>query len=159
MRAHLGSTDLPLNVIEGVSVERVDSQSPEGLETYLSVLNAGYGLPKDEEAFRRQRYRQLCAEPDPVMHLLIAYCDGVAAGCTAFILKGDSAHLTTASVKPEFQARGVFQSLIATSLSTLREMGIELASGHSNEQSAFWVERFGFRCIYEYQIYELVPDS
>lgn len=157
IRAHLGSTALPLSVVDGVTVERVDPAFPAGFDTYIEILSTGYGFPADEEAFRRQRYHQLYSETDPVMHLFIARCDRVDAGCTALIVKGDTAHLTTASVLPEFQARGVFQSLIATSLSTLRSMGIGLVSGHSNKQSAFWVERFGFKFMYEYGIYELQP--
>ncbi|SEB12931.1 Acetyltransferase (GNAT) family protein [Thiothrix caldifontis] len=159
VRAYLTDTALPLKVVEGVDVEHVAPASTEGLETYISTLSAGYALPADEEAFRRSRYRQLMAEPNPVMHLFIARCDGVVTGCSAMIVKQGSAHLTSSSVLPAFQGRGVFQSLIATSLATLREMGIPFASGHSNDKSAFWVERFGFKFIYAYTIYELENSS
>jgi ribosomal protein S18 acetylase RimI-like enzyme len=155
VRAYLANTALPLKVVDGVEVERVDPASTEGFEAYISILSAGYDLPADEEAFRRNRYRQLIAEPNPMMHLFIARCDGVVAGCSAMIVKEGSAHLTSSSVLPAFQARGVFQSLQAASLSTLRDMGIAFASGHSNDKSAFWVERFGFKFIYAYTIYEL----
>ena len=156
VRAHLSDTSLPLKVVEGVAVEWVDPSSTAGFEAYFDLLSPGYDLPADEEAFRRSRYRQLCAEPDPTMYLSIARCDGALAGCTGMIIKDSSAHLTTASVLPEFQARGVFQSLLASSLSKLRDKGIGLASGHSNEKSAFWAERFGFKFMYQYSIYELV---
>jgi hypothetical protein len=38
-------------------------------------------------------------------------------------------------------------------------MGIALATGHANDQSAFWVERFGFRLMYAYTIYEVKNSS
>lgn len=158
VRAHLANTSLALKVVEGVEVKRVNPASTEEFETYFDILSSGYGLPADEVAFRRSRYHQLCAEPDPLMHLLVAYCDGAAAGCMGIIIKEDSAHLTAASVPPEFQARGVFQSLLAGALALLRDMGITLASGHSNEKSAFWAERFGFKFMYQYTIYELEPQ-
>jgi ribosomal protein S18 acetylase RimI-like enzyme len=159
VKTFLGSTSLPLAVADGVAVEAVDPSSAEGIDTYLNLLSSGYGLPADEESFRRVRYRQLCAGPRPVMHLVVAYCDGVPAGCAGMVIKPESAHLTTGRVLPAFQGRGVFQSLIATLLAKLRALGITLASGHSNEQSAFWVERFGFRFIYPYTIYELPPPA
>jgi len=159
VRAYLVNTALPLKIVEGVEVERVNPTSTEGLGAYISTLSGGYKLPADEEAFRRNRYRQLCAGPDPVMYLFIGRCNGVIAGCAGMIIKKESAHLTSSSVLPAFQANGVFQSLLATALSTLRDMGIALASGHSNEKSAFWVERFGFKFIYAYNIYELEPSS
>ncbi|MEB4592758.1 GNAT family N-acetyltransferase [Candidatus Thiothrix sp. Deng01] len=161
VRAYLGNTSLPLEVIEGVEIERVNPDSAESLDTYLNVLSPGYELSDDEAAFRRKRYQQLCAGSDPVMQLFIARCNGVAAGCSGMVIKAESnsAHLTSASVLPEFQARGVFQSLIASSLARLRGMGIELASGHSNDKSAFWVERFGFRFIFAYDLYQLDKPS
>lgn len=161
VRAYLASTSLPLEAVEGVEVERVDPASAAGIDAYLEILSSGYTLPADEEAFRRQRYHQLCSGSDPVMHLFIARCSGVIAGCSGMVIKADSdsAHLTTASVLPKFQARGVFQSLVATSLMSLRDMGISLATGHSNEKSAFWVERFGFKRIFEYNLYELEPGQ
>ena len=155
VRAYLAETSLPLKVVEGVDVERVNPSLTEGLEAFMSILSSGYDLPADEEAFRRSRYRQLIAEPNPVMHLFIARYDGAIAGCAAMIVKEDSAHLTSSSVLPAFQGRGVFQSLQATILATLRDMGIALATGHSNDKSAFWVERFGFKLIYSYTIYEV----
>lgn len=158
VRAYLGSTSIPLNVVEGVDITQVNpAPAAEEIEAYVSTLSHGYELPVDEEAFRLSRYRQLCSGSDPAMRLLIARCDGVVAGCSGIVIKKGSAHLTSASVLPQYQARGVFQSLIATSLSLLRDMGIALASGHSNDKSAFWVERFGFKFIYPYEIYELEP--
>ncbi len=159
VRAYLAETSLPLKVVEGVDVERVNPSLNEGLEAFMNILSSGYALPADEEAFRRSRYRQLIAEPNPVMHLFIARYDGAFAGCAAMIVKEDSAHLTSSSVLPAFQGRGVFQSLQATILATLRDMGIALATGHANDKSAFWVERFGFKLIYSYTIYEVECTS
>lgn len=159
VRAYLGSTASALQVVDGVVVERVDPLSTEAFEAYISTLSSGYVLPADEEAFRRQRYRQLIASPNPVMHLFIARCDGVVAGCSGMIIKENSAHLTSSSVLPAYQGRGIFQSLIAASLGMLRDMGIPFASGHSNDKSAFWVERFGFKFVYAYDIYELENSS
>ncbi|MFN7929538.1 MAG: hypothetical protein U0Y68_16645 [Blastocatellia bacterium] len=62
-------------------------------------------------------------------------------------------------VLPAFQARGVFQSLIAARLQALRTLGIAYATGHSNEQSAFWALRFGFQAIFSYTIYQLDPPG
>ena len=159
IRAYLAETSLPLKVVDGVDVERVNPSLTEGLEAFMSILSSGYALPADEEAFRRSRYRQLIAEPNPVMHLFIARYDGAIVGCAAMIVKEDSAHLTSSSVLPAFQGRGVFQSLQATILATLRDMGIALATGHANDKSAFWVERFGFKLIYSYTIYEVECTS
>ncbi|OUD12289.1 GNAT family N-acetyltransferase [Thioflexithrix psekupsensis] len=156
VQAYLAPTSLALDRVDGVEVECVAPASTAGIDAYLEILSAGYQLSPDEETFRRNRYHQLCSEP-PSMRLLIARCDGVLAGCLGMVLKTDSAHLTSASVLPQFQARGVFQSLIAASLATLRDMNIPFASGHSNAQSAFWVARFGFKSIYTYTLYELVP--
>lgn len=159
VRAYLVDTSLPLKVVDGVEVERVHPGITEGFEAYINILSSGYVLPADEEAFRRIRYHQLIAAPNPMMHIFIARCNGVSAGCIAMIVKEDSAHLTSSSVLPAFQGRGVFQSLNATALATLRDMGIALATGHANDQSAFWVERFGFRLMYAYTIYEVKNSS
>ena len=159
VRTYLVNTALPLKVVDGVEVERVNPASTEAFAAYFDVLLSGYTFSADEEAFKRNRYRQLCSGPDPVMQLFIAHCDGVIAGCAGMVIKQDSgsAHLTSSSVLPAFQARGVFQSLQATLLSTLHDRGIAIASGHANNQSAFWLERFGFKFIYAYDIYELEP--
>lgn len=161
IRAYLGDTSLPLNIVDDIEIERVDPTSTQEIEAYVNTLSAGYELPKDEEAFRLSRYQQLCSGPNPVMHLFIARCNGAIAGCSGMIIKADvgAVHLTSSSVLPAFQSRGVFQSLIAKSLITACEMGITRASGHSNEKSAFWVERFGFKFIYAYKIYELKAAS
>lgn len=159
IRAYLGDSSIPLEVVEGVEVERVDPTSGESFDAYMDVLSSGYGMPDDEEAFRRVRYRELCAEPNASMILYVGRCDGVAAGCVGVVIKESSAHFTGGSVLPEYQARGVFQSLHAAALQTLRDMGISMITGHSNEKSAFWVERFGFKFIYDYDIYDLEPSS
>lgn len=155
VRAYLVDTALPLQIVEGVEVERIDATLPEGLDAFMSILTAGYGLSANEEAFRRNRYRQLIASPNPIMHLFVARYDGALAGCAAMVVKQNSAHLTSSSVLPEFQGRGIFQSLQATALAALREMGIGLATGHANDHSAFWLDRFGFKLIYAYTIYEV----
>lgn len=159
VRAFLASTSLPLQVVDGVDVRRVDPKIPGAVDAYVDLLSSGYGVPDDEAAFRRVRYRQLASGPAPVMHLFLARCGGEAAGCMAMVVKPDSAHLTGGTVLPAFQARGVFQSLIAAALGAMRDLEITLATGHSNEQSAFWVRRFGFELIYTYDIYELTPGG
>lgn len=157
VRAYLTSTSLPLKVVDGVEVQRVEPSTPGAVDTFVDLLSAGYGVPDDEAAFRRVRYRQLCSGPAPVMHLFLARCGGEPAGCMAMVVKPDSAHLTGGAVLPAYQARGVFQSLIAAALAAMRDLNISLATGHSNEQSAFWVQRFGFKLVYAYDIYELTP--
>jgi len=165
IQAFLGSTALPLKIVDGVEIEQVDLASPEGpeedaaYEAYISVMAAGYKLPADELAFRRQRYRQLSRGPAPRMRLFLGRYNGAVAGCAAMIVKEDSAHFTGVHVLPAFQARGLFQSLTAARLQVLRELDITLATGHSNEQSAFWINRFGFKPVYSYTIYQLDPPA
>jgi len=159
IQALLSSTASPLKIVDGVEVEQVDPASAEAYDSYISVMAAGYNLPADELAFRRRRYRQLSSGPAPCMRLFLGRYNGVVAGCGATIIKEDAGHMTGVHVLPEFQARGVFQSLIAARLQALRDMGIALATGHSNEQSAFWATRFGFKAIYSYTIYQLDPPS
>jgi len=158
LRAFLGSTDVPFNLIKGVEVEKVDPESTEAYEAYMNVMSSGFNLPPDEEAFRRHRYRELMAGPKPRMHLFIGRYNGVVAGCAATIIKEDSGHLSGAYVLPAFQARGVFASFGAVGLRGLYDMGISLATAHGLEQtSAPWVERFGFSSVYAYCIYQLDP--
>lgn len=159
VKAMLISSSIPLEVVEDVEVVRVDPESDESFNDYIRILNAGYVLLPAEEAFRRRRYRELIRGPKPQMYLFLGRYKGQAVGCTGMVIKENSAHITTGSVLREFQARGVFQSLTATLLSTLRELGIEIASGHANEYSAPWVERFGGKVIYLYDIYQLDPPS
>jgi ribosomal protein S18 acetylase RimI-like enzyme len=157
--AFLCGTGHPLEVVEGVDIEHIDPDSTEAYETYMKVMSSGYGLPASEKEFRRRRYHQLSTGPEPCMHLFIARHNGVVAGCQAMIIKEDSGHLTGANVIPAFRAHGIFQSLVAAGLRALREMKISIATGHSNEQSAFWVKRFGFKTIYSYDIYQLDPPT
>lgn len=162
IQALLGSTDLPLRIADGVEIEQIDPASPEGdaeYDAYISVMAAGYNLPADEVAFRRQRYLELSSGTAPCMRLFLGRYNGVVAGCGAMIIKEDSGHLTNDCILPAFQARGLFPSLTAARLRGLREMGIALATGHGNEQSAFWVSRFGFKSVYSYTIYQLDPPS
>ena len=159
VKAMLISSSLPLEVVEGIEVSRVDPDSDESFDAYMRVLNAGYTLLPEEETFRRHRYRELIRGPKPQMILFVARYKGQVAGCAGMVMKDDSAHLTTASVPREFQARGVFLSLTAMQLSTLRELGVAVASGHANDLSAPWVERFGGKVVYSYDIYQLDPPS
>ncbi len=159
IRAFLGNTALPLELVDGVDVEQIDPASTEAYDAYINVMASGFELPADEVAFRRRRYYQLSSGPKPSMQLFIARYHGAIAGCAALVIKADSAHSTGLYVIPAYRAYGVFQSLIAAHLGVLRAMGISFVSGHSNEQSAPWIERFGFKSIYTYSIYQLDPPS
>jgi hypothetical protein len=159
VNAMLISSSIPLEVVEGVEVNRVEPESDESFDAYMRVLNDGYTLLPAEEAFRRRRYRELIRGPKPQMYLFLGRYKGQVAGCAGMVIKQESAHLTTCSVPREFQARGVFPSLTAELLRTLRELGIGVASGHANVNSAPWVERFGGKVIYSYDIYQLDPPS
>ena len=155
--AFLCGTGHPLKVVDGVDIEHIDPDSTAAFETYMNTMSSGHDLPASEEAFRRRRYHQLSTGPEPCMNLFLARHNGVVAGCQAMVIKEDSGHLTGTYVMPAFRAHGVFQSLIAASLRALRDMDIPIASGHSNEQSAFWVKRFGLKTIFSYDIYQLDP--
>lgn len=157
VKAMLISSSLPLEVVEDVEVDRVLPESDELFDAYMRVLNAGYDLLPAEEAFRRRRYREMIRGPRPQMYLFVGRYKGQVAGCAGMVIKQDSAHITTSSVLREFQARGVFLSLTATLLRTLRELRITVASGHANVYSAPWVERFGGKVVYSYDIYQLDP--
>ncbi len=157
--AFLGSTALPLKVFPGVEVELLDPSAGESFREYIELTAKGYQLPADEEAFRRERYFQLMNGPEACMRLFLARVQGEVAGGCAVILKRDSAHMTGAYIRPEFQARGIFPSLKATCLEFLRGQGIQLVTGHANHQSAFWVERFGSKPVYSYTIYQLDPPA
>ncbi|MFN0124583.1 MAG: GNAT family N-acetyltransferase [Blastocatellia bacterium] len=159
IQTFLGSTAHHIEAIPGVDVKRIDPESTEDYEAYLSLVSAGFRLPPDEEAFRRRRYRQLMAGPDPCLHLFLGRYNGAVAGCSAAVIKEDSAHMTGVFIHPVYQARGVFQSLRAASLRFLRELGIPVFTGHGNQKSAFWVERFGARPVFSYDIYQLDPPA
>ncbi len=159
IRAFLCSSSLPLAPVEGVEVEQVDPNSGEAYDTYINLMSTGFDLPEGEKAFRRRRYHQLSTGPSPCMRLFIARRDGIVAGCQALVTKSGSGHLTGGYILPAFRAYGVFQSLIAAGLRALRELGIPTATGHSNETSAFWVDRFGFKTLFTYSIYQLDPPS
>lgn len=161
IQTFLNNTSTQLKGVAGVDVEKIAPGSTnnyeEAFEAYISIMSAGFNLPADEQAFRRRRYYQLSAGPDPCMHLFLARCNGVVAGCCAAVIKEDSAHMTGVHVVPEFQARGVFLSLKAAALTFLRDLGVSLVTGHGNKQSAVWAERFGAKLIYPYSIYQLDP--
>lgn len=163
IQTFLSNSSTPLKGVAGVEIEKIAPGSTnnyeEAFETYINILSTGFNLPADERAFRRQRYYQLSAGPDPCLHLFIARCNGVVAGCCAAVIKEDSAHMTGVHVVPELQARGVFLSLKAAALAFLRDSGISLVTGHGNKQSAVWAERFGARLIYPYSIYQLDPPA
>lgn len=159
VKAMLISSSISLEVVEDVEVVRVDPESDESFDDYMRVLNAGYDLLPAEEAFRRRRYRELIRGPEPKMHLFLGRYKGRVAGCAGMMIKQDSAHITTGSVLREFQARGVFLSITAILLRTMRELGIASASGHANDFSAPWVERFGGKVVYLYDIFQLDPPS
>ncbi|MCI5150773.1 MAG: hypothetical protein D3916_15550, partial [Candidatus Electrothrix sp. MAN1_4] len=161
VRALLCDTSLPLEIVEGVEIERVDPDSSEAYEAYIEfmasgIMSSGRILPEDEVAFRRRRYRELIKGPDAVMQLFIAHYRGIVGGCGTMYVKEDSAWLTGDYVAPAYQARGLFQSLIAARLRVLRNMEISVACGHGREETSVpWLERFGFRSIYPYSIYQL----
>lgn len=160
VRAFVCDTTLPLEPVEGVEIERVANASSGAFHAYMELMATGWDLPADEVAFRRRRYPQLISGAGACMQLFIARHGGVPAGCGAFVVKEDSAYMTGDYVVPAFQARGLFQSLLAARLRSLREMGITLASGHAREKtSAPWLQRFGFRTKFSYQIYQIEPPS
>ena len=154
VQAMVADTDLPLQMVEGAVIERVDPHSRRSFEDYLEVVASGSRLPADEVDFRRRRYWELIQGANPGLHLFVARHRGAAAGCGAFIVKDDSAYMTGDFIKPEYQARGLFQSLHAARLQALRELGITLASGHARvDTSAPWLRRFGHRIKFNYGMY------
>ena len=157
--AFLSKASHPLEAVESVDVERIDPSCKESYDSYLDMMSSGYDLPASEKAFRARRYYQLSTGAKPCMHLFLARCKGVVAGCQGLVVKEDSGHFTGAYIVPAFRAHGVFQSLIAAGLQLLRNIGISMATGHSNEQSAFWANRFGFQTIFTYDIYQLDAPS
>ncbi len=157
IHALLGSTGSRLDMVEGLEVQQVDPELDADYDLFIETMAAGFGLPPEEREHRRGRYRELGTGPDPCLRLFLARYKGAVAGCQALVVKLDSGHMTGAYVVPEFRAYGVFQTLISAALKVLRDLGIQLATGHSNEQSAFWAERFGFKMIYSYDIYQLDP--
>jgi GNAT superfamily N-acetyltransferase len=158
VRAFVCDTTLPLEPVEGVEIERVPHGASEAFDAYMALMTSGWDLPADEVAFRRRRYPELITSAS--IHLFVARHQGVVAGCGAFVVKDDSAYMTGDYVVPAFQARGLFQTLLAVRLRALREMGIGLASGHAREKtSAPWLQRFGFRTKFTYRIYQLEPPA
>ena len=159
VKAMLISSSLPLEVVEGICVERVDPDSDGSFASYMEILHAGYNLIPQEKTFRNLRYRELIRGESPKMILYLARYNGKVAGCAGMVIKDDSAHITTSSVLPEFQARGVFLSLTAMMLQTLRELKIDIASGHANTNSAPWVEYFGGKVLFSYDILQVDPPA
>lgn len=159
IEALLGSTALPLDIAEDVSVARIDASDAAAFDVFMDLMAGGYQLPPDEAQFRHCRYRQLASGDRPCLQLFVARYQDQPAGCAAMVLKPDSAHFTGDYVVKAYQARGVFQSLLAARMEALRRLGIAHATGHSNQQSAFWAKRFGFRPIYSYSIYQLDPPA
>ena len=159
VKAMLISSSLQLEVVEDIYVERVDPDSGDSFAAYIDILHAGYDLLPAEKAFRNLRYRELIRGVNPKMILFLGRYKGQVAGCAGMLIKDDSAHITTSSVLPEFQARGVFLSLTASILQTLRELGIDVASGHANTSSAPWVEYFGGKVVFSYDIFQLDPPA
>jgi hypothetical protein len=163
VKALLCDTSLPLELVEGTEIEQVDPNSTEAYEAYIEfmssgIMSSGRILPANEVAFRHRRYRELITGPKAIMQLFIARYDGVIAGCGAMYIKEDSAWLTGDYIASAFEGRGLFQSLIAARLRALRNMGIPIAVGHGREQTSVpWLERFGFKSIYSYRIYQFDP--
>lgn len=153
--AMLADTATSLEPVDGVHVERIDPTCEKAYDAFIELMSSGYSLPPEEAAFRRLRYYELSTGPTPCMHLFLAYCKGAVTGCQAMIVQQEYGYLTGVYVRPEFSARGVFQSLTISGLRTLRDSGIRMAVGHSTEKSVFWAKRFGFREIYAYHIYQL----
>jgi hypothetical protein len=165
VQALLCNTALPLELVDGAVITRVDPNSNKDYEAYINIMasgimSSGRTLPADEVDFRRHRYRELMIEPKATMQLFLARYEGVVAGCGAMYIKEDSAWLTGDFVAPPYQARGLFQSLIAVRLKALRDMGIPIASGHGREETSVpWLKRFGFQPIFPYRIYQIDPPS
>ena len=154
VQAMVVDTDLPLQMVEDTVIERVDPGSRRAFEDYLEVVASGSRLPADEVDFRRRRYWELIQGEHPSLFLFVARHQGAAAGCGAFVVKQDSAYMTGDFIKPEYQARGLFQSLHAARLQALRELGITLASGHAREDTSMpWLRRFGHRSKFGYGMY------
>ena len=154
VQALVVDTDLPLQMVDDAVIERVDPRSRQAFDDYVDVMAWGWRLPADEVDFRRRRYWELIQGESPSLHLFIARHRGAAAGCGAFVVKEDSAYMTGDFIKPESQARGLFQSLHAARLKALRELGIRLASGHARaDTSGPWLRRFGHRSKFSYQMY------
>ncbi len=165
VQALLCDTALPLELVEGADVTRVNPDDDEEYEAYITlmasgIMSSGKTLPVDEVAFRRLRYRELMTAPDATLHLFLARYQSVVAGCGAMYIKGDSAWMTGDYVAPAYQSRGLFQSLIAARLKALHKMGIPIASGHGREETSVpWLKRFGFQSIFPYRIYQIDPPS
>ena len=155
----LENTSLPLKVVPGVSVKQVSETSAIDLERYLRIMASRRAMSIDEITFRRQRYQRLIGGDSPVLQLFVAYCDNTPAGCCATILKRDYGYMTGAYIYPDFRAKGLFQSLLAAQHNALRDCGIKLSCGHAyTHGSGRWLERFGFRKVYNYKVYVLKPE-
>lgn len=143
----------------GVEVEMIEPEATESYETYISLLAEGFNLTEEEAATKRERFFKLMSQPEPTIGLFLARFQGVVAGISSVVLKKDSAHMSGAYVRPALQARGVFPSLNAVSKAFVREKGIGMVTGHSNNKSAFWLERFGVNNVYAYTIYQIKPPG
>ena len=160
MVAFIGSSDSPTTKrVLGIEIEVVEPTANDSLESYISLVSEGFELTPEDAAFRRERYPHLMTGPPHSLRLLLARIQEAVAGCMLLILKKDSAHMSGVYVRPEFQARGVFPTLNASAQHFLRDMGIPLATGHSNPLSAFWVERFGAKPVFAYSMYRLDPPG
>ena len=135
-----------------IDVEQVtESTLPE----YLSAMQRGWDMPAPGvERARAYAIADMRGdEPYPGQHFL-ARIGGEPAGAASHRVIGDFAHLSGASVPPNFRGRGVYRALIQARARVLREQGISLLTIHAREStSAPICARMGFKEICRFQVF------
>lgn len=158
--ALIAENDLPLRMVDGVEVEPVTSSTSEAFSTYMDQMITRWGYPADEAEFRRARYARLIDAEQPTLMLFLGRYRGEPAGGGACFLRHDHAYFTGDFVRVGYEARGLLQSLHAARHQAMSAMGLRWATGHGRlSGTAQWVRRFGWKVVFEYQIYQLEPPA
>jgi hypothetical protein len=75
------NTDLPLQIVEGTRVRRVDPDDPQTFRAIYGLMSLRVGpAGRRSRAFRRRRYRELISGPAPILHHCSSAVIWIAAG-------------------------------------------------------------------------------
>jgi GNAT superfamily N-acetyltransferase len=140
---------------DDVAVEVV---TPDTIEEWLSVEQAGWGMPDAAIVRFRKELTEALSAPEPASVYYLARLDGRPTGTASFSLHGDFAHFNGSVVLEDCRKRGVYTELIYARMRDLKTRGIELVTNHCREATSAPVcAKLGFEAACRFYVYEFSP--
>lgn len=141
-----------------LKIVRAESSAKDFIEL-VSLLNADLSIRDGEDFSFYAQFNKL----DNIKHVIVAYHDGIAAGCGAIrVYDDDTIEIKRMFVKPEYRRRGIAAIILAGLESWAKELNFSpciLETGRKQPEAIALYKKSGYQIIPNYGQYESVENS